>query len=72
MTLPSYCESHHRLGERRSNSQSGRAHREDRHQQTYEIPFTSFRGLGRHRLRRCPGYRHLHGRSDDDRRGSKI
>ena len=29
-------------GKRRSNSQSGRAHREGRHQQAYEIPFMSF------------------------------
>ena len=43
-------------GKRRSNSQSGRAHHEGRHQQTYEISFRSFRRLGCHRLRQLLGY----------------
>ena len=59
-------------GERRSNSQGGRAHREGRHQQNHEIPFTSFRRLGRHRLHRWSRHRCMRRRSDDDRRGSKI
>ena len=41
-------------GERRSNSEGKRAHREGRHQQAYEIPFTSVLRLGHHRLRRRP------------------
>ena len=59
-------------GERRSNSQGGRAHREGRHQQINEIPFTSFWRLGRYRLRRRPGYRRLSRGSYDDRWGSTI